>query len=522
MRSNMPMLQIENGHFFKESRPSMGSLLEITLYDTETDRCRQAMKAAFAEVLRLENLLSFFKPDSELSRINRLAPYAPVKTDPEVIALIQQALAFAHFTHGALDLTVTPLMKLWGFRTQEPLTTQPSTKEIQKTLGFVNYQKVIADTDHSTIQYLSEGIEIELGSMGKGYAIDRVVYILKAYGISQALVSFGSSIYALGSPPSQNGWHLAIRHPRNAAQIIDTIVVKDCAIGTSGDYEQGIWLNGRWYSHILDPRTGYPVRGKACTSVIARTALEADALSTAIFVMGPEPGMKFLKDQPGIEGLIVTEKNDRKVRITQTDQWKTIRLKAHPKKFLARRQFLAAGLAALGLLMMNPWMGYATIYLTPVESLKRLMPADSNLREETVKLTPIQKEHVEKLLGSLIREDTYTFWIGNKDEKSVGYAVPLNVVGKEQPITFMVAVSPEGKVLGVDVLIYRESQGSEIRAKRFMQQFVDKTIAAPLKLGRDIDAISGATLSSRSTAYAVKKALALVNVVYGKEPPAPS
>ncbi|MCI0526878.1 MAG: FAD:protein FMN transferase [Nitrospira sp.] len=491
----------------------MGSVLEITLYDTEVDHCRQAMKAAFTEVLRIENLLSPFKPDSELSRINRMAPYRPVKADPEVIALIQQALGFAHLTQGALDLTITSLMKLWSFRKQENLVAPPTTEQIQRTLKLVGYQKVIVDGDHSTVKYLSEGVEIEFGSMGKGYAIDRVVQILKNYGISQALVNFGSSTYALGRPPGQDGWHIAIRHPRNTGHIIDVVVLKDCAIGTSGDYEQGLWLEGQWYSHILNPKTGYPVTGTACTSVISHTALEADAFSTAAFVMGPESGMRFLKDQVGQEGLIATQKNG-KLLMAKTNGWKSFGLKIRPKALLARRQFLATSLAVVGLMIMNPWLSQAIQYMTPDEAIHRLIPESSEVRKEMVHLTSMQKEQVYNLLGSRIREESYTFWLAYKDQTPIAYLVTLDVIGKEQPITFMVAASPDGKVLGVEILAYRESQGSEVRSKRFMQQFIGKTLSAPLKLGRDIDSISGATLSSRSTAYAVKKALALVEVIY--------
>lgn len=511
--SDMPMLRIGNRFYFKESRPCMGSLLEITFHDTEIDRCQQAIKAAFAEVQRLEGLLSPFRSDSDLSRINQQASYGPVKTDPEVISLIQQALAFACLTQGALDLTISPLMKLWGFRKQETLLASPTTEQIQRTLRFVGYPKVMVDADHSTVKYLSEGVEIELGSMGKGYAIDRVVQILRNYGISQALVNFGSSTYALGRPPAQDGWRMAIRHPRNAGHIIDVVVLKDCAIGTSGDYEQGLWIDGQWYSHILNPRTGCPVAGTACTSVIARTALEADALSTASFVMGPESGMRFLKNQVGVEGLIVTQKNGKLVMI-QTNRWKTFSLKTKPKALLGRRRFLAASLAAMGWLMMGPWLSQAIMYMTPEEAIHRLIPESSEVGKEMVNLTSMQKEQVYSLLGSRIREGSYTFWLAYKDQIPIGYIVTLDVIGKEQPITFMVAVSPEGKVLGVEILAYRESQGSEVRSKRFIQQFIGKTLAAPLKLGRDIDSISGATLSSRSTAYAVKKALALVEVIY--------
>jgi thiamine biosynthesis lipoprotein ApbE/Na+-translocating ferredoxin:NAD+ oxidoreductase RnfG subunit len=491
----------------------MGSLLEITLYGTETDRCRQAIKAAFAEVLRLEGLLSPFKSDSDLSRINQQASYGPVKTDPEIIFLIQQALAFARLTQGALDLTISPLMKLWGFRKQETLLAPPTTEQIQRALRFVGYPKVIVDTDHSTVKYRSEGVQIEFGAMGKGYAIDRGVQVLKNYGVTEALVSFGSTSYALGHPPEQEGLRVAIRHPRNPGHAMDVVVLKDCAISTSGDYEQGVWINGKCYGHIIDPISGYPVTGTVSVSVIAPTALESDVLSTAAFVLGPEAGLGLLENQVGVEGLIVTQKNGKLLMI-QTNGWKALRLKTRPKALLARRRFLAASLAAVGLLMMNPWLGHAIVYMTREEALRSLIPQAGEIREETVKLTSMQKDQVQKLLGSRIREETYTFWIGEKDRVPVGYALILEVIGKEQPITFMVAVSPDGKIQGVEVLIYRESQGSEIRSRRFMQQFTGKTVSQTLKVDRDIDSISGATLSSRSTAYAVKKALALVEVIY--------
>ena len=324
----------------------------------------------------------------------------------------------------------------------------PTTEQIQRTLKLVRYQKVIVNADHSTVRYQSEDVEIEFGAMGKGYAIDGVARILTNYEISRALVNFGSSTYALGSPSIQNGWRVAIRHPRNRERVIDIVVLKDCAIGTSGDYEQGLWLDGQWCSHILDPRTGYPVTGTVCTSVVARAALEADAFSTAAFVMGPESRMQFLKNQIDIEGIIVGGGKKETLEIIQTADWLSFCPKTKPKALLARRQFLTALLAAMGLLMIDPWIGYATVYLTPEEALKRLMPQDSKLREETIKLTSVQKEQIEKLLRSHIREDVYTVWIGNKDEKRVGYAVTLDVIGKERPITFMVAFEPRGKGIG--------------------------------------------------------------------------
>lgn len=491
----------------------------MILYGAEIDHCQQAMNAAFTEVLRIEGLLSPFKPDSELSRINRTAPYGPVKADPEVIALIQQALAFAHLTQGALDLTITPLMKLWSFRNQENLAAPPTAEQIQRTLRFVGYPKVIVDVDHSTVGYLSEGVEIEFGSMGKGYAIDRAVQVLKNYGISQALVSFGSSTYALGCPPGKEGWGVAIRHPRNRETAISVVTLKDCAISTSGDCEQSISLNGRRYSHILDPRNGHPVSEMRSVSVISSSTLESDAFSTAAFVMGPEEGLEFLERRFNVEGSMAKQEGDGKVQWFQTTGWMEFDPKSRSHSSLERRKFLAGLLAISGYLMLRPRRGYAIIYLTRQEALQKLIPQADSFLEEVIALTPSQREEVQELLGNRVKETSLTFWMAQKSGTPVGYAVLLDVIGKEQPITFMVGVSPEGAVLGVEVLTYRESQGSEIRSTGFMKQFVSKTLNAPLKLGRDIHSISGATLSSRSTAYAVKKALALVQVVYLRSGP---
>jgi Na+-translocating ferredoxin:NAD+ oxidoreductase RnfG subunit len=143
------------------------------------------------------------------------------------------------------------------------------------------------------------------------------------------------------------------------------------------------------------------------------------------------------------------------------------------------------------------------------------MPEAEGFKDEAVSLTDAQRQRLALLINGRVSETEVTFWVGTRGGRVVGYATVLNVIGKEQPITFMVAVSPDGAVIGVQVMTYRESQGSEIRSKRFLEQFAGKMLTAPLKMGRDVHGISGASLSSRSTAYAVKKALALVAVVYG-------
>ena len=420
------------------SRLAMGGRLAMTIYAPDPSRGRRALEAAFSEVGRLEQRFSRFLPGSELSRVNRLAASGPVVIDPELADLIDQSLAFSRLTGGAFDITAAS----------------------GQTGG---YRHVHVDRARSTIEYRAPAIQIDLGAIGKGYAIDRAVQILRDHGIRNALVSFGSTMYGLGSPPGREAWRIAIRHPNWRDRAVDVIQLRDGAISTSGDYEQG--------AHIIDPRRGHPATGTASASVIAATAAESDALSTAAFVLGPA---------------------------------------AH----VNRRQFVAGLLALVGWSLLPPLPGFGITYLTPEEAARRLMPEADAFREEAITLSPHQQHEAEERLGSKIREPRYVVWIGSRQGAPIGYGVVLNVTGKEQPITFMVAVSPAGTIVGIEVLIYRESQGSDIRAARFMRQFTGKTLSAPLKLNRDIDSISGATLSSRSTTHAAKKALALVDVVY--------
>jgi Na+-translocating ferredoxin:NAD+ oxidoreductase RnfG subunit len=414
-------------------------------------------------------------------------------------------------------MTAAPLLKLWGFRQSNPPPSVPTGEQIRKTLLLVGYAWVKTDPYRKEVVYEKKGIEIEFGAFGKGYAIDRIVEILKDHEIESALVSYGSTAYVLGAPPRQAGWKFGITPSGIGEGLFSLPCLRDCALSTSGNDYQGIRIRGKTYGHILDPRTGYPARGVEALSVIAPTATEADAFSTAAFILGAEKGRALLIAQKGFEGLFQIRGTNPSIRIA-TPGWKAFDKIPSKGPVFGRRAFVGGLLATLGYFLIGPRPVSARIYKSPEEAFRSLMPDAETVREETVRLIPSQKKRVEALLGNKIRADAYPFWIGSTGKTPIGYGVRLDIIGKERPITFLVIISPEAKVIGVEVLVYRESQGSEIRSPRFMKQFTDRTSRDALKLGRDIHAISGATLSSRSTAYAVKKALALVQVVYiGKE-----
>ena len=454
----------------------MASRLEVIVYHPDPERGRRAAHAARDEVRRLERMLSAFRPDSELSRLNRLAAWGPVETDPELIALLEEAARIARLSGGAFNVAV----------------------EAGRRIGPDAFR---IDRVRSTVEYSAPGTRVDLGAIGKGYAIDRAVGLLRHSGVGSALVSFGSTAYGLGGQPGRQDWRLAIRHPRDPHRTVGTITLQNCAISTSGDYEQP--------RHLIDPRSGQAATGTVSASVIAESAAASDAWSTAAFVLGSAAARTLLEGQAGLEGFLIEEIHPGRFTSTQTSSWP-----ASPSRPVGtRREFLAAVAVLAAWLVWPASRSQAIVYATPDEALKRLLPEADTIKAEVVTLTDEQKRAVEQLIDTRIKEERYSFWHASRQGAPTGTAVQVEVTGKERPITFLVAVSPAGAVLGIEVLIYRESQGNDIRAGRFMKQFTGKTLAAPLKLGRDIDAVSGATLSSRATTYAAKKALALVAVV---------
>ena len=492
----------------------MGSPWEIIAHGPPA-RVHRAIDAAFHEINRIESLISRFRPDSEITRINQAVGPRTLPVDPEVCGVIAQALQYAELTQGAFDPTMGALTRLSGSGSGETRSVPHDEEQIRTALKRVGYRRVLIDEARSALTIFQPGLEFDLGGMGKGYAIDRAVAILKAHGIQHGWVSCGSSGYGLGAPMGQEGWRIAIRDPRRPDRLIETVRICDQAVSTSGAYEQFFIYNGKQHGHIRDPRTGYPAAGPASVTVIAATATQADILSTAAFVLGLKDGRAFLESQAGVEGCFVKEE-DGDLSFDSTPGWEKV-IKGGLQDGLDRRRFLAGLLAAFGLLVLKPYGAAGAVYLTEEEAVRRIFPEGREFAKGTVTLTAEQKTGVGERVGKRIEEESYTVYRILVDDPNlpIGYGVVLDVIGKERPITFMIGISPQARIIGLEVLVYRESQGSEIRSKRFMKQFIGKTVEAPLKLGRDIDGISGATLSSRSTAYAVKKALALTQVVYG-------
>jgi FAD:protein FMN transferase len=269
----------------EESADAMGSTYTVVAYGEDRTRLISALDQAFEEVRRIDGLLSNYRPASELSQLNREAAKRRVEVSEEMFQLLAACLNYSRASDGAFDLTVGPLMKVWGF--YRGSGRLPHRAEVRGALARVGYKKVLLDPARRAVRFTREGVELDPGGIGKGYAVDRMVAVLRLNGIKSALVSAaGSSIYGIGSPPGQKGWKVKIRDPRSGARTIDETLLNDTSMSTSGNYEKFFRAEGRMWSHIMDPRTGYPAEGVLAVSVVAPSTQESEAWTKPFYING--------------------------------------------------------------------------------------------------------------------------------------------------------------------------------------------------------------------------------------------
>jgi thiamine biosynthesis lipoprotein len=270
----------------EKSDEVMGSTFSVVLYGEYQNALDAAADAAFDEAHRLDRMLSNYKPDSEWSVVNRLAAERPVAVSDELFALLVDCLRYSEQSEGAFDITVGPLMRVWGFYTGEGV--MPRREDVRSTLWRVGYRHVRLDSAARTVRFARAGVELDPGGIGKGYAVDRMVEVLRRRNIESAFVSAsGSSIYGLGTPPDNpRGWPVAIRGPRDPEAVAAEVLLRDTSISTSGSYEKFFRAAGRTYSHVIDPRTGYPAQGAAAVSVVAPRSIDSEAWTKPYFING--------------------------------------------------------------------------------------------------------------------------------------------------------------------------------------------------------------------------------------------
>lgn len=270
------------------SDQAMGTTFSVVIHGRDRARLERAGRAALDEAQRLDRLLSNYRPDSEWSEVNRSAAERPVRVSRELFELVAASVGYSRLSDGAFDLTVGPLMRVWGFFKGEG--TLPDRADVAAALPRVGFRHVRLDRRHMTIRFDVPGLELDPGGIGKGYAVDRMVAVLKGYGISCALVSAGgSSIYGLGAPPdAPQGWPITIRSPTNPRETAARVTLRNMSLSTSGSYEKFFRANGRLYAHIMDPRTGAPAEGAVLVSVVAPATIESEVWTKPYFINGRE------------------------------------------------------------------------------------------------------------------------------------------------------------------------------------------------------------------------------------------
>jgi thiamine biosynthesis lipoprotein len=263
---------------------------------------------AFAEIDRLEQQLTVYRQTGEVSRLNRLAGITAVPVEENLFHLLRLAARITQETEGAFDITAGALIKAWGFY-RGPRRV-PSDEERSDALSRVGMHHVILDAEARTVRYLRQGLEINLGSIGKGYALDRVAGRLRdEYGLKTALLHGGhSSVYAMGNGPTDGrGWAVGIRHPWEPERRLAIVRLRNRALGTSAATFQHLEYNGRKLGHLLDPRSGWPAEEVAQASVVAPTAAEADALATAFYILGGDKARAYCETHPAIGAILLPQ-----------------------------------------------------------------------------------------------------------------------------------------------------------------------------------------------------------------------
>lgn len=288
---------------FEDSRVSMACTYTIVLYGKDPKQLPLVTNAALDEADRIDALMSNYKPESPLSLINREAGKGPVRVEPELFHFLQRCLEYSRESDGAFDITVGPLMKTWGFYRDEGRV--PWSFEIWSVLRHVGYQYLKLDDARRTIQFEREGMEIDLGGIAKGYALDRIVEILKEQKIERAFVSAGgSTLYGLGTPPDRPGWEVKLRDPlfpHDPKKSAITVLLKDRCLSVSGNYEKFFVVGGVTYSHIMNPNTGRPVENMLSVAVLTQNGTDGDALDNSFYVLGLERSKALLTRYPGTE-----------------------------------------------------------------------------------------------------------------------------------------------------------------------------------------------------------------------------
>lgn len=290
---------------FKKTTVLMGSVFELTLVEKDSALAEKHFQQVTGEIDRIENLISEWRPQTQISEVNRNAGVSPVKVDREVFELTQRALRYSELSEGAFDISIAAMDKLWRF--DGSMTEMPSGEAIRRSVERVGYRHILLDSAASTIYLARPGMKIGFGSIGKGYAADKGRELMQKLGVQGGIVNASGDLSAWGAPPGSKVWRIGIYNPFKPRKILKVLKLKEASVATSGSYEKYAEIRGKRYSHIINPQTGYPSTGLTSVSVTGPTAEFANALSTSVMVMGKKKGIRLLKQFPEYRYILITD-----------------------------------------------------------------------------------------------------------------------------------------------------------------------------------------------------------------------
>ncbi len=293
----------------------MDTMINITAYSQDPEKGREAVEHAAGEFQRINDLAGRFPGNhlpnpqkSDVWRVNEMAGIAPVSVSDDIMTMVERALYFAELSGGAFDITIGPVIDLWGIGSAKYHV--PTEDELNQALSLIDYRKIVINRDAKTIFLPDQGMIMDLGGIAKGYATDLAVEKLRAGGIESALVNAGGNVFALGSKPDGSPWKIGLQDPRDSAGVAAVISVNDSAVISSGDYERYFEEKGVRYHHIIDPANGKPARGVMGTTVVTNNSMDGDILSTLMFVSGPEKGMALQNTLQSAEVVFITDEKE--------------------------------------------------------------------------------------------------------------------------------------------------------------------------------------------------------------------
>jgi thiamine biosynthesis lipoprotein len=283
----------------------MGGRFDISIVAKDSLTAEQNINEVIAEITRIENLISDWKPDSQVSQVNQNAEIKPIKVDREVFELAQRALKLSEITNGGFDVSFAAMDRIWKF--DGSMTEMPSAEAIKKSVEKVGYKNIILDSVQSTIFLKLKGMKIGFGALGEGYATDKCRTMMMAKGIEAGIVNGSGDMSTWGKQPNGQPWKIGITNPFKPEKLLAVVPLNQGAVTTSGSYEKFVIFNGKRYSHIINPATGYPATGLCSVTVFGPNAETANGLSTSMMVLGQTKGLLLLQKFPDYSCVMITD-----------------------------------------------------------------------------------------------------------------------------------------------------------------------------------------------------------------------